>query len=64
MLNKGVFVMSEKTIAIINENTEQTQVIEMNLNNFSSLNFIRNYPLKSINIITPNPAPNKEFVSM
>ena len=41
MLNKGVFVMSEKTIAIINENTEQTQVIEMNLNSFCSLNFIR-----------------------
>lgn len=64
MLNKGVFVMSEKTIAIINENTEQTQVIEMNLNSFCSLNFIRKYQLKSINIITPNPAPNKEFVSM
>lgn len=64
MLNKGVFVISEKTIAIINENTEQTQVIEMNLNSFCSLNFIRKYPLKSINIITPNPAPNKEFVSM
>lgn len=64
MLNKGVFVISEKTIAIINENTEQTQVIEMNLNSFCSLNFIRKYQLKSINIITPNPAPNKEFVSM